>query len=124
MKAPTAPSAGVAPSTLTQADLASLRTMIEEVVDAKVTVALTGGTLTAAPSKPAKAPVKAPKADARYRSTAQLAKGHAEEAAIYARYRAETGKGFKAMSAAKQKACRTEIKAVWSALKGTRKTKA
>lgn len=66
-----------------------------------------------------------PKADVevKYRSAKAISSGKAEADAIYARYRKETGRAFKAMTPAKQKACRAEVKAVWAARPGTRKTK-
>lgn len=73
---------------------------------------------------PAAPPVTAPadEAPVLYRNAKAKASGKAQADAIYAAYRAKTGKGFKAMTAAQQKACKAEIAAVWKALPGTRKT--
>lgn len=74
-----------------------------------------------APSAPEAKPART-KAEPRYRTAKQIESGHEQERAIYARYRSETGKGFKQMTAKQQAACKAEVRAVWTALKGTRKT--
>lgn len=71
----------------------------------------------------AEKPAEQPKADVKFRTAKQIQSGKAQADAIYARYRKETGKSFKAMTPAKQRACKAEVKAVWAALEGTRKTK-
>lgn len=98
----------------TQALIASITAQ----VTAQVLAALDVTTET--PASTTTAP--AVKADARYRTAKQIDSGHEQERVIYARYRATTGKGFKAMTAKQQAACRAEVRAVWAGLKGTRKT--
>lgn len=73
------------------------------------------------PSAPAdQAPAKA---EPRFRSEAQKAKGHANERAIYsAHYTAAGVSTWKGLSAKQQAACKAEIRTMWAGIKGTRKT--
>lgn len=101
-------------------DTQALIESITAQVTSAVLAALSGEVETPAAQEAKPAPVKT---EPRYRTKAQVAKGHAAEQEIYARYRATTGKGFKAMTAKQQAACKAEVRAVWSALEGTCKTK-
>lgn len=81
---------------------------------------------TVAPAKQAPAKKAAPaKAEPRYRTTKQIANGHEREQALYAAAYAAAGvKRFKDLTPAQQADVKAEVRAMWSALKGSRKTKA
>lgn len=63
------------------------------------------------------------KAEPRFRTEAQKAKGHANERAIYSAHYAAAGvTTWKGLSAKQQAACKAEIRTMWTGIKGTRKT--